>query len=46
MPLIPILAFAAFIIILFFATSVRVMQQYERAVIFTLGKFTAVSGPG
>lgn len=25
---------------------VRVMQEYERAVVFTLGKFTAVRGPG
>ena len=46
MPLIAILGFTVFIFIFFLATSVRVMQQYERAVIFTLGKFTSVSGPG
>lgn len=40
-----------FIILLFFAalfiaTSVRIMREYERAVIFTLGRYTHTSGPG
>lgn len=40
-----------FIILLFFVaifvmTSVRIMREYERAVIFTLGRYTHTSGPG
>lgn len=31
---------------LFVATSVRIMREYERAVIFTLGRYTHTSGPG
>jgi len=31
---------------LFIATSVRVMREYERAVIFTLGRYTHTTGPG
>ncbi len=41
--LVIILVFAA---ALFIATSVRVMREYERAVIFTLGRYTHTSGPG
>jgi regulator of protease activity HflC (stomatin/prohibitin superfamily) len=28
------------------ASAVRIMREYERAVVFTLGRFTAVKGPG
>jgi regulator of protease activity HflC (stomatin/prohibitin superfamily) len=35
-----------FAIVLFVATSVRVMREYERAVIFTLGRYTHTAGPG
>lgn len=40
-----------FIILLFFgavliATSVRILQEYERAVVFTLGRYTSTVGPG
>ncbi|MBU6234618.1 MAG: slipin family protein [Alphaproteobacteria bacterium] len=40
-----------FIILLFFlamfvVTSVRIMKEYERAVIFTLGRYTHTAGPG
>lgn len=35
-----------FFLILFAATSVRVMREYERAVIFTLGRYTHTTGPG
>jgi len=35
-----------FAIALFVATSVRVMREYERAVIFTLGRYTHTTGPG
>lgn len=40
------LAFFAFLVIFFLATSLRVMREYERAVIYTLGRFTSVKGPG
>lgn len=33
-------------LILFVATSVRILREYERAVIFTLGRYTHTSGPG
>ena len=35
-----------FAIALFVATSVRVMREYERAIVFTLGRYTHTSGPG
>lgn len=38
-----ILLFVALVIIL---KSVRILREYERAVIFTLGRFTGVRGPG
>ncbi len=40
--LIPIL----FLLVLFFATSVRILREYDRAVVFTLGRYTATAGPG
>ena len=36
----------AAIIILFFYSAIRVMREYERAVMFTLGRFSGVKGPG
>lgn len=33
-------------IIVFFAFALKVMREYERGVIFTLGRFTGVKGPG
>jgi regulator of protease activity HflC (stomatin/prohibitin superfamily) len=44
--MIPIAFPIAFIIILFVATSMRIMREYERAVIFTLGRYTHTAGPG
>ena len=41
-PIAVVLVIAA--IILF--TSIRVMREYERAVVFTLGRFSGVKGPG
>ncbi len=29
-----------------FALAVRILREYERGVIFTLGRFTGVKGPG
>lgn len=46
MPIPALFGFLFFIIVFFLATSVRIMRQYERAVIFTLGKYTNTSGPG
>jgi regulator of protease activity HflC (stomatin/prohibitin superfamily) len=34
------------LVILVVASSVRVMREYQRAVVFTLGRFTGVKGPG
>ena len=41
--LVPVLVIAIFILL---GMSVRILRQYERAVVFTLGKFDAVKGPG
>ena len=42
------MTYAAFavLIILFLASAIRVLREYERGVIFTLGRFTGVKGPG
>ncbi|RMF08249.1 MAG: slipin family protein [Alphaproteobacteria bacterium] len=37
---------AIIILVLFLATAIRVLREYERAVVFTLGRFTGVRGPG
>jgi regulator of protease activity HflC (stomatin/prohibitin superfamily) len=39
-------AVIAFLIIFFLATSIRVVQEYDRGVIFFLGRCTGVRGPG
>ena len=36
----------AVIAVLLIGSSVRVLRQYERAVVFTLGKFQGIKGPG
>jgi regulator of protease activity HflC (stomatin/prohibitin superfamily) len=36
----------AIIVILFLYAGIRVMREYERAVMFTLGRFSGVRGPG
>ena len=33
-------------VLLFFASAVRILREYERGVIFTLGRFWKVKGPG
>jgi len=43
---IPILVFVIFIVIVILLASIRVLYEYERGVIFTLGRFTGVRGPG
>ena len=36
----------AVLVIAFLYSGIRVMREYERAVVFTLGRFTGVKGPG
>ncbi|MBN8572147.1 MAG: slipin family protein, partial [Ignavibacteria bacterium] len=38
--------FIGFIFFIIIVRSFRVLNEYERAVIFRLGKFSAVKGPG
>ena len=41
--IIPVVLIAAFVLI---TATVKILRQYERAVVFTLGRFQAVKGPG
>ena len=34
----------ALLVILFFTQAIRVLREYERGVVFTLGRFTGVKG--
>ncbi len=36
----------AVIILIFLASAIRILREYERGVVFTLGRFTGVKGPG
>ena len=45
-PITFILPFAAFALLLCLFSAIKILRQYERAVVFTLGKFQAVKGPG
>jgi len=36
----------AALVIAFFAAAIKIFREYERGVIFTLGRFTRVAGPG
>lgn len=36
----------AIVVIGFLASAIRILREYERGVIFTLGRFTGVKGPG
>jgi regulator of protease activity HflC (stomatin/prohibitin superfamily) len=36
----------AFVVVVCLAASVRILREYERAVVFTLGRFQRVKGPG
>lgn len=40
------LVFIIFFALWFLAKMIRVLDEYERGVIFTLGKFTSIKGPG
>ena len=39
-------SFLVLLAILFLASAIRVLKEYERAVVFRLGRFLAVKGPG
>jgi len=41
-----LIAFPLLLIIVYLLVSIRVLKQYERGVVFLLGKFTTVRGPG
>jgi regulator of protease activity HflC (stomatin/prohibitin superfamily) len=43
--IIPYVVIAAIVVFTLLA-SIRIMREYERAVVFTLGRFTGVKGPG
>ena len=43
---VPVILFLAFIVFLLLAASVRVLREYQRAVLFTLGRYTGIKGPG
>jgi regulator of protease activity HflC (stomatin/prohibitin superfamily) len=36
----------AVIVIVFFTSAIRILREYQRGVVFTLGRFTGVKGPG
>src|SRR5437588_135322 len=36
----------ALLVIIFLTQAIRILREYERGVIFTLGRFTGVKGPG
>jgi regulator of protease activity HflC (stomatin/prohibitin superfamily) len=40
------LVVAVVLLAVLFATSIKVLREYERGVVFTLGRFTGVKGPG
>ena len=36
----------AMVVIIFLSSAIRILREYERGVVFTLGRFTGVKGPG
>ena len=36
----------ALVVVAFFASAIKILREYERGVVFTLGRFTGVKGPG
>src|SRR5215472_4861456 len=36
----------AIIVVMFLYSSVRILREYERGVVFTLGRYTGTKGPG
>ena len=47
LPMIPMTTvYIVMLLIIFLASAIRILREYERGVIFTLGRFTGVKGPG
>jgi regulator of protease activity HflC (stomatin/prohibitin superfamily) len=44
--LMTIFLFLALVVIVFLAAAIRILREYERSVMFTLGRYTGVMGPG
>src|ERR1700758_5157462 len=42
----PVIVVIAFLVLLFLYASIKILREYERGVVFTLGRFTGVKGPG
>ena len=42
----PGIAFVLIVVLLFFATAIKILREWERGVILRLGTFQAVRGPG
>jgi regulator of protease activity HflC (stomatin/prohibitin superfamily) len=45
-PAIPIFSFPLLVILVLLASAIRILREYERGVVFTLGRFWKVKGPG
>ena len=41
-----IIAFLALITLIFLAAAIRILREYERGVVYTLGRYTGIKGPG
>src|SRR3546814_1509308 len=41
-----IFAVVALIVVVFLTQAIKILREYERGVVFTLGRFTGVKGPG
>jgi len=47
LPIIPMTTiYIVMLLIIFLAAAIRILREYERGVVFTLGRFTGVKGPG
>ena len=47
LPIIPMTTvYIVMILIILLASAIRILREYERGVVFTLGRFTSVKGPG
>ena len=46
-PIVPMTGiYIVMLLIIFLAYAIRILREYERGVVFTLGRFTGVKGPG
>jgi len=43
---VPIVIFLAVLLLIFLYSSIRVLREYERGVVFSLGRYTGTKGPG